>query len=113
MAPPELAVSAVGGLAEDETLLGTDAVQIAEALQRHTGPAGALILVDLGSAVISTELALDLLPADLRGRCRISNAALVEGAVIAAVEAGLGHSLEEVNRAAEAAWTMTKTAEAP
>jgi dihydroxyacetone kinase phosphotransfer subunit len=109
IAPSELAISAVGGMEEDGSLLlGTNPLEIAAALTAHTGPDGALILVDLGSSVLSAETALDLIDPALAARCRISNAPLVEGAVVAAVEAGLRHTLDEVNQAAEAAGTMNK-----
>lgn len=110
MAPPTLLISAIGGVDEDDGshALGVDALHICDAIRQADAPDGTLILVDLGSTVLSAETALDLLEPELRRRCRISNAPLVEGAVIAAVEAGLNHSLEEVNRAAEAACTMPK-----
>ena len=56
--------------------------------------------MDLGSAVLSAEMALDLLPPERRERVLLSEAPLVEGAVAAAVTAKLGASLEDV--AAEA-----------
>jgi phosphoenolpyruvate---glycerone phosphotransferase subunit DhaM len=43
-----------------------------------------------------------------RARILLSNAPLVEGAVVAAVEASIGKSLDEVNVAAEDASTMHK-----
>jgi phosphoenolpyruvate---glycerone phosphotransferase subunit DhaM len=49
----------------------------------------------------------DLDPAD-RNRTRISEGPLVEGAVLAAVQASVGASLAEVEAAAAAASTMTK-----
>jgi dihydroxyacetone kinase DhaKLM complex PTS-EIIA-like component DhaM len=94
--------------ADDEALLGTDPLQIAAMLQAYTGPEGALILVDLGSSVLSAEAALEMVEPGLRTRCCISNAPLVEGAIIAAVEAGLHHSLEMVNQAAEAVAVIPK-----
>src|SRR5580765_1924248 len=45
----------------DETTFGTDAVAIKDAIERVDGPAGVVVLMDLGSAVLSAELALDLL----------------------------------------------------
>jgi phosphocarrier protein FPr len=109
MAPAELAISAVGGIdVGGELVLGADALQIAAVLQAHTGQDGALLLADLGSAILSAETALDLLEPALRDRCRISNAPLVEGAVIAAIEAGLNHSLDQVNQAAEAISSIPK-----
>lgn len=103
-------VVAAGGLRESDgsSVLGTDALTILAAIRSVWSPAGVLLLVDLGSSVLSTECALDLLEADQRSRCLISNAPLVEGAVVAAIEAGLGRSLEEVNSAAEGAALLPK-----
>ena len=54
------------------------------------GADGVLVLLDLGSAALSLELALeDLDPAD-RARVRVSEAPLVEGAILAAVQASIG-----------------------
>ena len=94
---PRIAVAA--GL--DESTFGTDAVQIAGAIQRVDSEAGVVVLMDLGSAVLSAELALDLLdePA-VRERVLLCPAPLVEGLVVAAVAASGGASRQEV--AAEA-----------
>lgn len=114
MAPEGMEISAIGGIEDGGALLlGTDAAQIAATLQEKTGPDGALLLVDLGSAIMSAEIALEMVEPALRARCCISNAPLVEGAIVAAIEAGFSHSLEAVNRAAEAAATMPKILRAP
>ena len=95
--PVRIAVAA--GL--DDVTLGTDAVRIKEAITEVDSPAGVVILMDLGSAVLSTELALDLLEdAAVRDRVLLSAAPLVEGLVVAAVAAAGGASRAEV--AAEA-----------
>ena len=110
MARDPVKIIPVGGI-EDESgqrQLGTDALQIAAAIQDNWTPSGMLILVDLGSAVLSTETALELLPDYIQASCLISNAPLVEGAVVAALEASLGHTLEVVNRAAEEARQFDK-----
>jgi multiphosphoryl transfer protein len=85
----------------DETTFGTDAVRVKEAIEAVDGPAGVVVLMDLGSAVLSAELALDLLddPA-ARDRVTLSSAPIVEGLVVAAVAASGGASRAEV--AAEA-----------
>jgi len=111
MADPAVQIEVVGGLMDEqsgESLLGTDATQIAAAIERCWSPAGVLLLVDLGSAVMSAELALELLPPAMQEGCMISNAPLVEGAIVAAVEASLCHSLQVVNAAAEAAGNIQK-----
>ncbi|MEZ4659562.1 MAG: hypothetical protein R2911_18535 [Caldilineaceae bacterium] len=66
--------------------LGSDALYIAQTIERVWTPDGVLILVDLGSAVLNTEMALEFLPAEKAARCRISNAPLVEGAITAALK---------------------------
>ena len=96
----DLRLAIAAGL--DETTLGTDAMQIKDALEQVDGPDGVVVLMDLGSAVLSTELALDLLD-DPTGRDRVtlSPAPIVEGLVAAAVAAAGGATRAEV--AAEAA----------
>jgi multiphosphoryl transfer protein len=101
MAGPDVPLEAAGGLDEPERPLGTDAVLVMGAIERAAEGGEALVLMDLGSAVLSAETALDLLPDELRPRVRLVPAPLVEGAVAAAVAARLGGSLDEV--AAEAA----------
>jgi multiphosphoryl transfer protein len=73
---------------------------VSEAIERADKGDGVLVLMDLGSAVLSAEMALDLLPAERRARVLLTEAPLAEGAVAAAVTAKLGASREEV--AAEA-----------
>src|SRR5205823_9299748 len=65
------------------------------------GPDGVLVLLDLGSAVLAAEMALEFLDSEQQQRVLLSFAPLVEGAVAAAIEASLGHSLMEVKQAAE------------
>jgi len=87
--------------------LGTDATAILAAIQEVLGPAGVLVLVDLGSAVLSTQMAIEQLP-DGEGRVLVSNAPFVEGAVIAGVEASIDSDLDAVAAAALGARTMDK-----
>src|SRR5205823_5715678 len=99
MAGPDVKIELAGGLAE-EGALGTDAVRVSEAIARADSGDGVLVLMDLGSAVLSAETALDLLAPEDRDRALLCEAPLVEGAVAAAVAARLGRPLGEV--AAEA-----------
>ena len=89
---PQIEVAA--GL--DEHTLGTDAVRVKEAIERANGPDGVLVLLDLGSAVLSGELALDLLDDAVRSRVVLSPAPLVEGLIAAAVTAAGGAPMEDV-----------------
>jgi phosphoenolpyruvate---glycerone phosphotransferase subunit DhaM len=59
--------------------------------------------------VLSAQLAIDeLVEEDTRGRVRIAEAPVVEGAVVAAIQASTGSGLDEVDRAARGAATMSK-----
>jgi len=87
----------------DETTLGTDAVQIKSAIEKVDGPDGTLVLMDLGSAVLSAELALDLLEPAVRDRVSLCAGPLVEGLVAATVAAAGGSSLADVSAEASAA----------
>ena len=102
-------IVAVGGLVVNgDYALGTDAVRISEAVRSVWTPNGVLLLVDLGSAVLSAELAVEMLEPEMQATCMVSNAPLVEGAVVAALEAGVGHDLTVVNAAAEKAAEFPK-----
>ena len=100
-------IQAAGGT--DDGGIGTDATLIAEAIAAADEGDGVLVLVDLGSAVLSAQLAIDeLVEEDTRGRVRIAEAPVVEGAVVAAIQASTGSGLDEVDRAARGAATMSK-----
>lgn len=99
-------IAAAGGV--DEETIGTNAERIHQAIREVFGPDGVLILVDLGSALLSTQLAIEMLSPEQQPFVKLSNAPIVEGAIVAAVEASLGYSLSEVNAAAEAARDMEK-----
>ena len=103
MSPEGLHIAAAGGLDQPGRPLGTDALLVVRAIDEAWSPDGVLVLMDLGSAVLSAEMALDLLPEKRRERVLLSEAPLVEGAVVAAVAAGLGDSLEKVAEEARGA----------
>ncbi|MGE3138605.1 MAG: phosphoenolpyruvate--protein phosphotransferase [Thermoleophilia bacterium] len=98
MAGPDVPIEAAGGI-EEPGELGTDAVKVMEAIER-AGDGDVLVLMDLGSAVLSAETALDFLPDDRRDQVLLCEAPVVEGAVAAAAAARAGGSLEDVAREA-------------
>jgi dihydroxyacetone kinase phosphotransfer subunit len=81
--------------------LGTDVGQIMAAIDRAWSNAGVVILVDLGGAETNSEMAIEMLPDDRRGKVLICNAPVVEGAVVAATEAAGGSSVDTVRQTAE------------
>ena len=106
MAHGAVKILAAGG--KDDGALGTSYERIRQALDAADTPEGTLILVDLGSAALTAAMALEDLPPERRARVQMSAAALVEGAVIGAVQASVGSSLEEVAAAAAEAMSMDK-----
>lgn len=98
-------IAVAGGTSDGR--LGTDAIAIRAAIEEVRGAEGVLVLVDLGSAVLSTQMAIEQL-ADGGGRVLLSDAPFVEGAVIAAVEASIEKDLAEVATAAAGAAQMEK-----
>lgn len=81
--------------------LGTDVAMILGAIDAAWGDAGVAILVDLGGAETNSEMALEMQPPERRGRLRILNAPIVEGAIMAATEAASGSPLSTVQATAE------------
>ena len=108
MAGDEVALVAAGGGPDGG--LGTDADAIARAIVAADRGAGVVILADLGSAILASRTAIEVVGDEVRGPIVLSNGPLVEGAVVAAVQASIGQSTEEVLAAAEAAATMDKGA---
>jgi phosphoenolpyruvate---glycerone phosphotransferase subunit DhaM len=106
MAQGKVAIAVAGGTSDGA--LGTSVEKIVEALNQADGPDGILVLLDLGSAVMATEMAVETFVNEWHSRVVISPAPLVEGAVIAAVEASIGNSLQEVAEAAASAATLPK-----
>jgi len=98
-------IACAGGVAD---VIGTDATLIKKAVNEVYSDDGVLILVDFGSAVISSRAAMSLLEPEKRSKIMIADAPIVEGTFIAAVEASIGKSLEEVKKAAEASRNMKK-----
>ena len=96
-------IHTAAGIDDADNPIGTDAVRIMNAIDAADNPDGILILVDLGSAILSAQTALDLVEPDVAARCRIAAAPFVEGALSAAVAAASGADLATVAREAEGA----------
>lgn len=90
--------------------LGTDFEAISEALAKLTeGGREVVVVMDLGSAVMTVRAALEVME-DVAGRVFLADCPIVEGAVVAAVEASMGGGGLEVCQAAEGARSMQKLA---
>ena len=98
---PSAALVAAGGT--DDGRIGTSFYLVSSGIAEADSGAGVVVLCDLGSAILTTETALDFLDDETRDRVRIVDAPLVEGGVAAAVAAESGDDLAQVVSAAESA----------
>jgi dihydroxyacetone kinase phosphotransfer subunit len=101
----EVEVAAVGGDADGG--FGTDPERIKAAIENLDAD-GALIFMDLGSAVLSAETVLEMLSSEDRENVRLVDAPFVEGAFAAGVEASTGSEAGECVAAAMEARTESK-----
>ena len=106
MAAPGQKLIAAGGMADGG--IGTDAFKIQAAIEAADTGDGVLVMVDLGSAVISAELAVEMLAEDRKERVVIADAPILEGTIAAAVDASIGQPLASVQATAQGAREMKK-----
>jgi PTS hybrid protein len=98
---PDVALVAAGGTKEGR--IGTDFDRVMDGIRHADQGAGAVLVCDLGSAVLTAESAIEFVEPERAGRLRVADAPIVEGAVAAAVAAQTGDSLDAVLRAARSA----------
>jgi PTS hybrid protein len=106
VAGPSVPIVAIGGAADGS--LGTDGGKVLEALRNAAAAGGAVVLMDLGSSVLSVRAAQAELSAEELERVVIADAPLVEGTIAAAVTASTGATRQEIAAAAQEARSVSK-----
>ena len=96
MGQNKVKIEAAGGLDDDDNPIGTDPMKIEQAIRDAYSEDGVLVLMDIGSAIMSAELALDFLEDDMRDKVILCEAPLVEGAIAAAAQAMSGSNIKDV-----------------
>ena len=91
---PGVAIEAAGGT--EFGTLGTDMNKISQAVKDVFSEDGVILLFDLGSAFMNAEMAIECLPEHMKDKVHIIDAALAEGAVLAAVDCSLDKTVEEI-----------------
>ena len=89
----ETNVIAIGGTKTGT--FGTDYDRTFAAMQKAAKRGEVIVLADIGSARLTGQTAMDMLSGELRGRVFPCDAALVEGALIAAIAIAAGQSAGE------------------
>ncbi|NDV21950.1 phosphoenolpyruvate--protein phosphotransferase [Desulfovibrio sp. JC022] len=98
-------MEAAGGIDDPDNPIGTDPMKVMMAIESVAAQSeeGVLVIMDLGSALMSAETALDFLPDEVKDKVLLCSAPIVEGTMAAAVQASVGASLKEVSAEAGAA----------
>ncbi len=105
MVSGDVVIDAIGGTKDGR--LGIDAELVLNRLKAMAAESdGVVILGDIGSTIMAAKNALDML--GVSEKVRIADAPLVEGAVVAALEASMGSPMEKVVRKAEEAKFVSK-----
>ena len=92
----EVPLASAGGIDDPAHPFGTDVPHICKAIESVYSDDGVLVLMDMGSAILSAETALEFLPERYRSHILLCEAPIVEGAVAAAVASEGGGTLDEV-----------------
>ena len=90
----EARVAAAGGT--DEGGFGTSFQKIYDAVEKVDSPEGVLVLMDMGSAVMTAEMVLEAYGSD---SVEMVDCPIVEGAVVATINAQAGMSRAEIKEA--------------
>ena len=95
MMAPDARVVAAGGL--EDGSFGTSSDKIEAAIREVASPDGVVVLMDMGSAVMTTKMVVsDLADDDFEAPVRLADCPFVEGAVEATVEAQGGAALDAI-----------------
>lgn len=108
---PSVRLVAAGGTDDDG--IGTSFTKVMAAVGDADAGAGVVVISDLGSALLTAETVLDMLPDDERARVRVVDVPYVEGGIAASVAAETGADLSGVADAAESARTAWAASEVP
>ncbi|MEH2464861.1 phosphoenolpyruvate--protein phosphotransferase [Nostoc sp.] len=92
----QVPIAVAAGIEDPENPLGTDPIQVYEAIASVFSDDGVLVLMDLGSALLSAEMAIEFLPEAQQQKVYLCEAPLVEGAIAAVVATAAGRDIHQV-----------------
>ncbi|MEH2402025.1 phosphoenolpyruvate--protein phosphotransferase [Nostoc sp.] len=92
----QVPIAVAAGIEDPENPLGTDPIQVYEAIASVFSDDGVLVLMDLGSALLSAEMAIEFLSEAQQQKVYLCEAPLVEGAIAAVVAAAAGRNIHQV-----------------
>ncbi|MDG3087852.1 dihydroxyacetone kinase phosphoryl donor subunit DhaM [Vibrio hannami] len=96
MSQGKVKMAIAAGIDDPDNPIGTDPIAVMSAIEEVFTPEGVLVLVDMGSAILNTDMALELIDPDMAESVHVCAAPLIEGTMAAAVSAAGGMPMEEV-----------------
>ena len=109
MVQDQVAIAAAGGIDDPNHPIGTDPMKVVAAIESVYSPDGVVVLMDLGSALLSTETAVELIPEEQQANIFLCSAPLVEGTLAAAVQASFGAPVSQVIAEAQGALSAKRS----
>ena len=91
-------IAIAAGIDDPENPIGTDPIKVMEAIESVADTDHVLVMMDIGSALLSAETALELLDPNIAAKVRLCAAPLVEGTLAATVSAAAGADIDRVIR---------------
>lgn len=85
-------IAAAGGLQDGS--IGTDMEKIANGIAEVMSDDGVIMLVDMGSAIMTSEMAIEM--CENPDKVKIVDAPIVESTIFGAVEASIGSSMDKI-----------------
>lgn len=89
-------IAIAAGIDDPQNPIGTDPIKVMEAIESVADADHVLVMMDIGSALLSAETALDLLDPTIAAKVRLCAAPLVEGTLAATVSAATGADIDKV-----------------
>ncbi len=96
MVQNQVPIAVAAGIEDPDNPLGTDPIQVYEAIASVFSDNGVLVLMDLGSALLSAEMAIEFFSEAQQQKVHLCEAPLVEGAIAAVVAAAAGRDIHQV-----------------
>lgn len=90
----QVEILSLGGT--DDGRLGTSAIKILEGIEACELSENIFLFCDIGSAILSAEVAMEMASDNLQDKLFLVDAPLIEGAFSAAITASVGASKEQI-----------------
>lgn len=103
MMAPDAKVAAAGGM--EDGGFGTSFEKIQKAIEEVYSEDGVIVLMDMGSAVMTTEMVIEAMEGK---KIRMADCPVAEGAVTGTVDARIGMGIDEILRDLEQVGTQKK-----